>query len=101
MNSKLVMRGMIGFYICLFFLYLFGPLIVMSITAFNTPNYPTAFPFEGFTLDWFPKLWNDRNMMEGLRNSFIIEERAGTRGSSSGNATPRWRSCTTRRNVRP
>ncbi len=72
MSSKLVMRGMIGFYIFLFFLYLFGPLIVMSITAFNTPNYPTAIPFEGFTLDWFPKLWNDRNMMEGLWNSFII-----------------------------
>jgi spermidine/putrescine transport system permease protein len=72
MNSKLVMRGMIGFYVFLFFLYLFGPLLVMSVTAFNTPNYPTAFPFEGFTLEWFPKLWNDRNMMEGLRNSFII-----------------------------
>ena len=72
MNAKLIMRGMIGFYIFLFFLYLFGPLIVMSITAFNTPNYPQAYPFESFTLDWFVKLYNDRNMMEGLRNSFII-----------------------------
>ena len=42
MNSKSVMKGMIGFYIALFFLYLFGPLAVMSVTAFNTPNYPTA-----------------------------------------------------------
>lgn len=66
------MRGMIGFYIFLFFLYLFGPLLVMSVTAFNTPDYPQAIPFEGFTLDWFPKLWNDRNMMQGLWNSFII-----------------------------
>jgi spermidine/putrescine transport system permease protein len=72
MSSKLVMRGMIGFYIFLFFLYLFGPLIVMSITAFNTSSYPSVFPFEGFTLEWFPKLWNDRNMMGGLYNSFII-----------------------------
>ena len=55
---------MIGFYIVLFFLYLFGPLVVMSVTAFNTPNYPTAYPFEGFTLDWFVKLWNHRAMME-------------------------------------
>ncbi len=66
------MRGMIGFYIFLFFLYLFGPLMVMSITAFNTPNYPQAYPFEAFTLDWFVKLWNDRAMMEGLQNSVII-----------------------------
>ncbi|HEX7110161.1 MAG TPA: ABC transporter permease [Aestuariivirga sp.] len=72
MNSKLVMRGMIGFYIFLFFAYLFGPLLVMSVTAFNTPNYPQAYPFETFTLDWFVKLWNHRAMMEGLRNSFII-----------------------------
>ena len=66
------MKAMIGFYVFLFFLYLFGPLLVMSITAFNTPNYPTAVPFEGFTLDWFVKLWNHRNMMEGLRNSIVI-----------------------------
>jgi spermidine/putrescine transport system permease protein len=71
-NSKLVMRGMIGFYILLFFAYLFGPLMVMSVTAFNTPNYPTALPFEGFTLDWFGKLLNHRQMMEGLWNSIII-----------------------------
>lgn len=72
MTSALVMRGMIGFYIFLFFLYLFGPLVVMGITAFNTPTYPQAYPFEGFTLDWFVKLWNHRAMMEGLRNSIII-----------------------------
>lgn len=72
MNSKLVMRGMIGFYIFLFFAYLFGPLLVMSVTAFNTPNYPQAYPFEMFTLNWFVKLWNHRAMMEGLRNSIII-----------------------------
>jgi spermidine/putrescine transport system permease protein len=63
---------MIGFYILLFFLYLFGPLLVMGITAFNTPAYPQAVPFEAFTLDWFVKLWNHRAMMEGLWNSFVI-----------------------------
>ena len=72
MSSRAVMRGMIGFYILLFFGYLFGPLMVMSVTAFNTPNYPSAYPFEGFTLDWFVKLWNHRNMMDGLKNSVII-----------------------------
>jgi spermidine/putrescine transport system permease protein len=66
------MKGMIAFYVFLFFLYLFGPLLVMSITAFNTPNYPQAWPFEAFTLDWFVKLWNHRAMMEGLWNSVII-----------------------------
>ena len=72
MSSKLVMRGMIGFYVFLFFAYLFGPLLVMSVTAFNTPNYPQAYPFEAFTLEWFVKLWNHRAMMDGIKNSVII-----------------------------
>jgi spermidine/putrescine transport system permease protein len=71
-SSKWVMKAMVGFYILLFFAYLFGPLLVMGVTAFNTPNYPQAYPFEAFTLDWFVKLWNHRQMMEGLRNSIII-----------------------------
>jgi spermidine/putrescine transport system permease protein len=72
MTSKFVMRSMIGFYILLFFAYLLGPLILMSITAFNTPSYPQVKPFEAFTLDWFSKLWSNRQLMEGLRNSVII-----------------------------
>lgn len=72
MSSKFVMKGMIAFYIFLFFAYLFGPLAVMSVTAFNTPSYPQAYPFEGFTLEWFVKLWNHRAMMTGLQNSIII-----------------------------
>jgi len=72
MSSSKVARAMLGFYIALFLLYLFGPLLVMSVTAFNTPNYPQALPFEGFTLEWFGKLWEHRLMMEGLQNSIII-----------------------------
>ncbi|MGQ0483907.1 MAG: ABC transporter permease [Hyphomicrobiales bacterium] len=72
MSSRIVMKAMIAFYVFLFFLYLFGPLLVMSVTAFNTPAYPQAYPIEGFTLDWFVKLWNHRAMMEGLWNSIVI-----------------------------
>ena len=72
MTSKYVMKGMLAFYILIFFFYLFGPLLVMGVTAFNTPNYPQAYPIENFTLDWFTKLWNHRAMMEGLQNSLWI-----------------------------
>lgn len=72
MNSRHVIRAMIGFYLLIFFLYLFGPLVVMSTTAFNTPNYPQAYPFEQFTLKWFGELARDRDMLEGLWNSVII-----------------------------
>lgn len=72
MKAKHVMKIMLGFYLLLFFSYLFGPIIVMALTAFNPPDYPQAYPIVGFTLDWFVKLWNDRAMMDGLQNSIII-----------------------------
>jgi spermidine/putrescine transport system permease protein len=72
MTSKFVMKSMFGFYLLLFFGYLFGPLLAMGVTAFNTSNYPQVIPFEGFTLDWFVKLYHHKQMMEGLLNSVII-----------------------------
>ena len=72
MSSSGIWRAMMGFYIALFFAFLFGPLVVMGLSAFNTPQYPQAYPIEGLTLDWFRALWGDRGLMEGLWNSFII-----------------------------
>jgi len=44
----------IGFklYVCAFFLFLFAPLVVTCVLAFNDSNYP-ALPWNGFSLDWF------------------------------------------------
>ncbi len=72
MTSSTLRKAMMAFYTALFFLYLFGPPIFMSVTAFNTSSYPQAIPFEGFTTEWFGKLVQDRQMMEGLLNSIII-----------------------------
>ena len=72
MSSRLIGRLLLGFYLVLFFAFLFGPLLIMGITAFNTPSYPQVWPFEGFTLNWFDKLFADRSLMEGLSNSFLI-----------------------------
>lgn len=72
MTSRAVHRLMLGFYLLIFFGYLFGPLLVMAVTAFNTPTYPQAFPFEAFTLGWFESLIRDRDLIEGLVNSLWI-----------------------------
>jgi len=66
------MRAMVGAYMVVFFGYLFGPLAVMGVTAFNTAPYPTVMPFEAFTLDWFRILFNDKDMTLGLQNSIKI-----------------------------
>jgi len=66
------MRLMVGFYIVLFFTYLFGPLIMMGAAAFNTSPFPQVVPWEGFTLKWFGQLANDDLMVEGITNSLFI-----------------------------
>jgi spermidine/putrescine transport system permease protein len=68
----MISRAVLGVYLVLFFVFLFGPLVVMGITAFNTPEYPQVWPFEGFTLEWFAKLFQDESLMYGLQNSFVI-----------------------------
>ncbi|WP_417625267.1 ABC transporter permease [Paremcibacter congregatus] len=61
-----------GIYLTLFFAYLFGPLIIMVITAFNSSNFPRVSPWECFTTDWFGKLVADDKLIEGLGNSLLI-----------------------------
>lgn len=59
-------------FVGMFFVYLFGPLIIMSITAFNSAEFPRVSPWDCFTVEWFDVLVNDDKIMEGLRNSFVI-----------------------------
>lgn len=72
MSSRTILRLMVGFYIVLFFVFLFGPLVIMGISAFNTPVFPQAYPFEGFTLRWFGQIFRERVMVEGIVNSLYI-----------------------------
>lgn len=72
MSSRTLSRLMIGFYILLFFGFLFAPLIMMGIAAFNDVDFPQVVPWEGFTLKWFPALFADSLMMEGFVNSIWI-----------------------------
>lgn len=72
MTSRGVMKVFFGFYALLFFGYLFGPLIIMSITAFNSSSYPRVSPWECLTGEWFVKLANDSRLLEGFQNSLLI-----------------------------
>jgi spermidine/putrescine transport system permease protein len=72
MNSRTVMKLMVGFYIFLFFGYLFGPLLMMGVTAFNSTSFPQVTPWEGFTTQWFVELADDDQMLDGIINSLWI-----------------------------
>lgn len=47
-----VARRLYGLFIVVFFIYLFAPLVVVGVFAFNDSQFP-SFPWRGFTLDWF------------------------------------------------
>ena len=59
-------------FVLVFFAYLFGPLIVMGMSAFNTSSFPRISPWDCFTVEWFEVLTNDKDLMTGLRNSITI-----------------------------
>lgn len=72
MTSNTLLKWGIRFYISLFFLYLFTPLIIMSAATFNDSRFPTISPWRGTTLKWFEELWNDNGMWQALSNSAVI-----------------------------
>jgi len=72
MTSSQIQKWVIRGYILVFFAYLFGPLIIMSASAFNVSTYPTITPWEGFTMHWFSDLANNDKIIEGFKNSIWI-----------------------------
>ena len=84
MRSQHLLNFLLGLYIFVFLLYLFGPLIVMSITSFNSAEFPAVTPWECFSWRWFQNgkiaydgqhlagLASDWRLHDGLINSLII-----------------------------
>jgi spermidine/putrescine transport system permease protein len=71
-NQSPLIRIALAVYLAMFFGYLLGPLVLMSITAFNSASFPQVSPWEVFTFEWFTTLFEDEQILTGLRNSFII-----------------------------
>ena len=51
-------------YLGVFFLYLFVPLGIMVLAAFNANSTPSATDWQGFTLDWFTGRFDDGGNLE-------------------------------------
>ena len=65
-------------YVVAFFVYLFAPLVVVAVLAFNDSLFP-ALPWQGFTLDWFlapgPRrvgLLHDQGLLRGMATSALV-----------------------------
>ena len=59
------------FYAAAFFAFLFLPLAVVAVFAFNNAPYPAP-PWRGFTLRWFGKLFNDAPLLHSLWTSTLV-----------------------------
>ena len=55
----------------LIFLFLLLPSIIITISAFSASKYST-FPPQGFSLQWFEKLFTDDDWMEAIHNSLLL-----------------------------
>jgi len=71
-KQPLYIRIGLGLYLIMFFTYLIGPLILMSITAFNSAAFPQITPWEVLSFEWFPKLFNDDRILQGLKYSLVV-----------------------------
>lgn len=72
MKNLSLMRISIWGYLAIFFAYLLGPLVIMSVTAFNSPGFPRAAPWECLTFEWFSALFQDERILNGIWNSVLV-----------------------------
>jgi putative spermidine/putrescine transport system permease protein len=53
------------------FAFIFLPLLLIVITSFNSADSITI-PLEGFSLQWFGKVFQSRSLVSSLKNSLIL-----------------------------
>ena len=70
-NSKSILNNLlyILFFSIIFIIYL--PIIVMIIFSFNSSKYQIM-PFRDFTTEWYYRVINDTQYLEGLTNSLVV-----------------------------
>ena len=62
---------LIKLYTFLIYLFLFAPIVVVCVLAFN-PRQFGIFPMEGFSLRWFVRLMHNASIIEAFQNSLLL-----------------------------
>lgn len=63
-------RYLSGCYMVLVYTFLFIPIVAVIIGSFNANSYNTT--FDGFTLDWYRELLDNRSLTEGLEKTILL-----------------------------
>lgn len=59
-------------YTFLIFLFLYAPILVLIVFSFNDTQTASRTVWSGFSLKWYQKLFEDRLILEALRNTLVI-----------------------------
>ena len=59
-------------YTFLIFLFLYAPILVLIVFSFNDTDTGSRVVWGGFSLRWYQKLFEDRLILEALRNTLLI-----------------------------
>lgn len=59
-------------YTFLIFLFLYAPIVVLIIFSFNDTETASRTVWSGFSFKWYQRLFEDRLILEALRNTIII-----------------------------
>ena len=59
-----------GFYLGLIFVLMYLPIAVVYVFSFNESKLPVR--FTGFSLKWYQELFQDRDLIQALKNSLIL-----------------------------
>lgn len=57
-------------YIALVFIFLYAPMVVMMVFSFNSSE--STYIFEGFSLQWYERLFQDKVTMDALKNTIVL-----------------------------
>src|SRR5262249_16874150 len=63
--------NLLGVYGFFFFLLLYGPVLLLPPFSFNDSIY-IAFPFKGFTLQWYREMVGNPALMAAFKNSLTV-----------------------------
>ena len=56
--------------LALVFIFLYAPMVVMMVFSFNGTE--STYIFEGFSLQWYEKLFHDKATMDALKNTVVL-----------------------------
>ena len=73
-------------YTFLIFLFLYAPILVLIVFSFNDTETASRTVWSGFSLRWYEKLFEDRLILEALRNTLIIAVAAAAVSTVLGTA---------------